>query len=302
MNSTTEQTAPQPPAIEFRHVSLSFDDKQALRDVSFALERGEVLALTGASGSGKSVILHLAIGLIRPDAGQIFINGREIEGLSEDDLLTIRGGLMGIVFQDEALFTGVTVYENVAFRLMEHGWAASDTEQAVREALRFVGLEADIDTSVEDLSGGMRRRVEIARAFVGWPSIMLYDEPTSGLDPINAGQVLDLIIRARDIQHISGLFVTKTLREIPYVATHFAVKDEKGEITIRDAGGQATQKMKIILLEKGEIAFVGTHEEFAESALPAVTLMTHAENGTHISDIQFADPWSKRRKPREEFI
>lgn len=118
----------------------------------------------------------------------------------------------------------------------------------------------------------------------------------------NAGQVLDLIIRARDIHHISGLFVTKTLREIPYLATHYASKNEQGEITVSRASGQAASKMKVILLEEGEIGFVGTHDEFANSSLPAVTRMTHAENGTHFSDIHFSDPWSKRRKPREKFL
>ena len=136
VTSTVEQAA-----IEFRHVSISFGDKQVLRDISFTLRRGEMIVITGASESGKSVLLHLAIGLLRPDSGQIFIEGREIETLEEDELLAIRGGRMGLVFQDETLFTGLSVYDNTAYRLAEHGWSEEDTARAVGEVLRFVGLE-----------------------------------------------------------------------------------------------------------------------------------------------------------------
>jgi phospholipid/cholesterol/gamma-HCH transport system ATP-binding protein len=187
VTSTVERVA-----IEFRRVSISFDDKQVLRDVSFTLRRGETIIITGTSDSGKTVLLRLTIGLLRPDSGQIFVGGREIENLKEDELLAIRGGEMGLVFQDETLFTGLSVYDNAAYRLAEHGWSEEDTERAVGEVLLFVGLKEDADKFPEELSGGMRRRLEFARAFIGYPSIMLYDEPMSGLDPLTATQILDL--------------------------------------------------------------------------------------------------------------
>ena len=205
------ETQPQP-VIEFRNVSLSFDGNVALNDITFSLCDGEMLILTGASGSGKSVLLRLAIGLLRPDAGQILIKGRDIGLLDESELLAIRGGSMGMVFQEDSLFTGLNVFDNVAYRLVEHGWADQDTKRAVSEVLHFVGLNGEEEKLPEELSGGMKRRVEIARALIGWPSIMLFDEPTMSLDPIMAVQVLDLVMRARDINKISSIYVTKNLR------------------------------------------------------------------------------------------
>jgi phospholipid/cholesterol/gamma-HCH transport system ATP-binding protein len=221
----TEQSKPpaKPPAIEFRRVSLWFDEKQVLDDISFELAQGEMMFLTGASASGKSVLTHLAMGLLKPDAGQIFIEGKEIVALDESELVEMRGRGMGIVFQEDSLFTGLTAYDNAAFRLDERGVAEDETEREVLEVLRFVGLEQDAEKFPEELSGGMRRRLEIARAMIGWPSIMLFDEPTSSLDPISAEKVLDLIIRARDIQHISSIYVTKKPYEIPYLASHRAI-------------------------------------------------------------------------------
>src|SRR6267378_622664 len=210
------------PAIEFRNVSLSFDDKPVLIDISLQLAHGEMIFLTGVSGSGKSVLLHLAIGLLQPDSGQIFVEGREIETLDESDLLALRGGLMGMVFQEDSLFSSMTVYENAAYRLEEHGWTEEKIDKAVEEVLRFVGLEGEEEKYPEELSGGMKRRLEIARALIGWPSIMLFDEPTIGLDPIVAVQVMDLIIRARDINKISSIYVTKKLYELPYLASYYA--------------------------------------------------------------------------------
>lgn len=283
------------PALEFRGVSLSFGEKQALRNISFKLGRGQMLCITGASASGKTVLLRLAIGLLKPDSGQIFVEGREIEKLDEDELLAIRGGSMGMVFQEEALFSGLSVYDNTAYRLAEHGWDENDIERAVREVLRFVGLEQDIEKLPEELSGGMRRRLEFARALIGWPKIMLYDEPTEGLDPLNATQLLDLIINARDVHQISSLLVTKNLEEIPYLASHRASADEKGTVTIHE---EAAPALQVMLLDKGEIAFLGNPADFAASVLPSVTYMTHAENGTILSDFYTPDPWSKKRRPK----
>jgi phospholipid/cholesterol/gamma-HCH transport system ATP-binding protein len=262
------------PAIEFRGVSVGFEDIQALRNVSFQLFRGQMIVVTGASLSGKSVLLHLAIGLLAADEGEILIEGRAIENLDERELLELRASSMGMAFQEDTLFTSLTVYENAAYRLREHGWSDEDTDRAVEEILRFVGLENDMEKLPEELSIGMRRRLEIARALVGWPSIMLFDEPTSGLDPISERQVLDLIIRARDIHKISSLYVTKELHEIPYLASHFAVKDEAGEVSVCKRDAQQSDRMKIMVLEDGKLAFYGTPDELNKSSLPAVTQLT----------------------------
>ena len=297
----------QPPAIEFRHVSISFDDERALDDISFRLERGQMTCITGVSGSGMSVLLRLAAGLERPDEGQIFIEGREIEGLDEQELLALRSASMGIVFQEQSLFTGMSVYDNTAYRLDEHGWPEKDIERAVREILRFVGLEEDIDKLPEELSIGMGRRLEFARALVGWPEIMLFDEATAGLDPINARAMLDLVIRARDIHRISSLYVTKELHEIPYLANYCGVKSDSGEITIRDvrasadepAGGEANQ-VDVIVLETGRIVFSGSPAEFESTDLPAVTLMTHPGPSAPPTDTYIPDPWRRSKKPEDE--
>lgn len=290
------------PALEFRHVSLSFEGVRALSDVSFKIGHGEMVFITGASGSGKTTVLRLAMGLLRPDEGQIFVEGREIEELSEDELLAIRGGLMGMVFQEDALFTGLTVYDNVAYRLVEHGWQEEATAQAVSEVLRFVRLDGDAERYPEELSGGMKRRVEIARALVGWPSIMLYDEPTSGLDPLTATHILDLIIRARDRHAITSLYVTKELHEIPYLATHTAAQSAEGEVEIVEADGAHLPRTVVLLLEEGQIVWTGSPEEFQKSALPVVTHLTHPETGARIVDFYIPDPWSKKRRPKEEIL
>ena len=226
----------QTPAIEFRNVNVSFDDRRVLDDVSFTLEHGQMILLTGISGSGKSVLLRLAIGLLKPDSGQILIDGKQIQDMDESELLAVRGGLMGMVFQEDSLFTGLTVYENAAYRLEEHGWAEEEIERAVAEVLRFVGLDGEEQKYPEELSGGMKRRLEIARALIGWPSIMLFDEPTDSLDPLAAAKVMDLMIRARDINHISSVYVTKKIHEFDYLAnlnTRVIVLDE-GRIVFAD--------------------------------------------------------------------
>lgn len=294
----------QPPAIEFRHVSLSFNEKRALDDISFELAQGEMMFLTGASASGKSVLTHLAMGLLRPDEGQIFVEGREIEALDETELVEIRRRRMGIAFQEDSLFTGLTAYDNAAYRLDEHGVAEDETKRAVLEVLRFVGLEQDAEKFPGELSGGMRRRLEIARALIGWPSIMLFDEPTSSLDPISAAKVLDLIIRARDIQHISSIYVTKKPYEVPYLATHRAIAHPDGTITIDDVSSriEAAPRTKVMVLDAGRIVFTGSVTEFETTTLPVVTRLTQAEKGTTFSDFYTPDPWDKERRPKETIL
>lgn len=296
-----------PAVIEFRHVSISFGDNRALDDLSFGLEHGQMICITGISGSGKSVVLRVASGLLAPDAGEVLVEGREITSLDEQELLALRSSSMGILFQEQSLFTGMSVYDNTAYRLDEHGWREEDTERAVREILRFVGLEEEMDKLPEELSVGMGRRLEFARALVGWPKIMLFDEATSGLDPINARAMLDLVIRARDIHQISSLLVTKELHEIPYLETHSAVKHQSGDITIeRIAIGddvperESAVRMKVMVLEKGKPVFFGTPAEFASSELPQVTLMTHPPSSAPGGDTYIPDPWSKRRPIKKE--
>ena len=291
------------PAIEFRNVSLSFDEKRALSDVSFQLHHGEMIAITGVAASGKSVLLRVAIGLARPDEGQVFIEGREIQELEEGDLLEIRSRLLGMVFQEQALFSSMSVYDNAAYRLVEHNWPEQEIGPAVGEILRFVGLEQDMDKLPEELSGGMRRRLEFARAVVGWPRIMLFDEPTAGLDPINERNLLDLIIRARDIQKIAALYVTKELREIPYITSHVAAQDgSPGSAAVIEAAPGQRKPMRVMVLEGGRVAFLGTPEEFQTSALPAVRRLTHPEAGQLRTDDYIADPWSGTRKLKEKLF
>ena len=286
----------QTPAIEFRNVSISFDDIQALQNISFKLQRGEMICVTGDSDSGKSVLLRLALGFLRPDEGEILINGQDITAMEEDDLLALRRETMGMVFQDNSFFSGQTVYENTAYRLDDHDWPEDEIERAVVEVLTFVGLEKEQDKQAEDLSGGMKRRLELARALVGWPSIMLLDEPTSGLDPINAGHVLDLIIRARDLHNTASLLVTKALLEIPYLARHQAHEGGDGGSVVKVAG--YIPKVHVCLLEEGRIAFFGSPQEFAQSALPAVQHMLHPITEAVHGELDVDDPWRQNRKTK----
>ena len=297
----TDSSSPLLPALEFRNVSVAFDDKPALIDINFQLHQGEMIFVTGESGSGKSVLLRLAMGLLKPDAGQIFVGGREIQRLDEAKLLAIRGGVMGMVFQEDSLFTGLSVYENVAYRLEEHNWKREEIQKAVTEVLHFVGLAGEEEKLPEHLSGGMKRRLEIARALVGWPSIMLFDEPTMGLDPIVALQVLDLIIRSRDINKISSIFVTKKVYEIPYLANYVAMKTGD-RITINEAASDKLPMTRLMALEAGRIVFTGSFNEFQNSELPAVKKLRALDQHDHSADPYFSDPWDKSRRPLEKFL
>ena len=292
---------PQVPAIEFRNVFLSFDDHLVLNDVSFTLERGEMIVLTGVSGSGKSVLLRLAMGLLKVDSGQIFIAGKEIEKMDEAELLAVRGGEMGMVFQEDALFTGLTVYENAAYRPEEHGWPEEEIERAVAEVLQFVGLEGEDQKYPEELSGGMKRRLEIARALIGWPSIMLFDEPTMSLDPLAAVKVMDLVMRARDVNQISSLYVSKKIHEFDYLA-NFRAQPMDNEVRIVEAPSNALPNTRVMVLKDGRIAFVGSVQEFNSSQLPVIKELLTLDHHDHASDPYFEDPWDKDRRPKEGIL
>ena len=291
----------QTPAVEFRNVSLSFGDQFLLSDVSFTLQPGEMILVTGVSGSGKSVMLRLAIGLLKADSGQIFIGGKEIQELDEAELLAVRGGLMGIVFQEDALFTGLTVYENAAYRLEEHGWPEDAIEKAVAEVLNFVGLDGEEQKYPEELSGGMKRRLEIARALIGWPSIMLFDEPTMSLDPLAAAKLLDLVIRAREVNHISSLYVTKKIPEFDYLA-NFQAEIVDGEVKIVEAPATALPKAKVIVLNEGRIVFIGSARDFQTSDLQTIKELIALDGHDHSKEPYFEDPWDKRRRPDETIL
>ena len=290
------------PAIEFRNVSLNFDGKPALSSISFQLAQGELIMLVGESASGKSVLLRLAIGLLQPDEGQIFVRGKEIEKLSEDELLAIRGGLMGMVFQEESLFTGLTVFENAAYRPRENGWDDERVNAAVTEVLTFVGLNGEEEKFPEQLSGGMKRRLEIARALIGWPSIMLFDEPTMSLDPMVAVQVLDLVIRARDVNHISSIYVTKKPAEIPYLSGFVASVKGDGEIVVSEAAEDKLPPVRIMMLEEGRISFIGSPRDFTNCDSPSVQRMLTLEQHDHSNDPYFTDPWDKTRHPTQKIL
>lgn len=260
-----------------------------------------MILLTGVSGSGKSLLLRLAMGLLKPDSGQVLIEGKEIQQLDESELLSLRGGVMGMVFQEDSLFSGLPVYENAAYRLEEHGWSEGEIKSAVTEVLRFVGLEGEERKYPEELSGGMKRRLEIARALIGWPRIMLFDEPTMSLDPLAALKVLDLIIRARDINHISSLYVTKKIHETDYLA-NFRAELANGEVKIVEASQTGSPGTRIIVLEDGRIVFNGSVAEFSKSDLPTIRELSTLDQHDHSKDPQFADPWDKRRHPAEAIL
>jgi len=289
---------PEAPAIEFRNVCLRFDDKPVLQNVSFTLYKGQMIVITGDSASGKSVLLHLAIGLLQPTSGHILINGLAIDDLRERELLQLRSNSMGIAFQEDTLFTGLSVFENAAYRLSEHQWDEEEMDRATMEILHFVGLEHDGEKLPEELSMGMRRRLEIARALVGWPAIMLFDEPTSGLDPINARLVLDLIIRARDIHHISSLHVTKEMHQIPYLANHYALQDSPETVAIQKGVLPGAPQLKVMLIEQGKVAFFGSDAEFETSTLPAVSQFKNPQGSSLVTAGFDQDPWKYVLKER----
>jgi phospholipid/cholesterol/gamma-HCH transport system ATP-binding protein len=301
MTSTVTVRDPEPPAIEFRHVSFAFDDKPALTDVSVQLRRGNMICVTGESRSGKSVLLKLSVGLLQPDEGQVLVDGRDISALTEIEQLKLRRSSMGVVFQDSSLFTGLSVYENAAYRLTEAGLPEEEVDCGAMEILGFVGLERDADKLPEELSIGMRRRLEFARAMAGWPRIMLFDEPATGLDPINARNILDLVVRARDVHNVSSILVTKEAWEIRYVSKRRAVKDESGEVRML-AASKSIPGVEVIVLDSGCIAFRGTPDDFASSLVPAVTRMTKGIQGSPAPGARFSDPWSRARQRRSKIL
>ena len=258
------------PAIEVKHLSLAFDDKVILRDVSFTLERGHTKIILGASGSGKSTILKLILGLLRPDGGEIWINGERTDTMKELELMRVRGHL-GMVFQEGALFDSLTVAENVGYKLYEETeLPLDDVRRRVDEVLGFVGLQEHIDKMPSALSGGQRRRVAIARAMAAKPGILLYDEATTGLDPITATSVDEEMVKLRDLENVSSIIVTHQLRDAFFVAEHEATR-EQGQLRIIPADAQKCDEAEFIMLKEGVVVFEGNAHELREARDPYIT-------------------------------
>ena len=257
------------PAIEFRDVVLAYDDRVILDGISFAVAPGETKIVLGGSGTGKSTILKLVLGLIKPDAGSIFVDGDEVTPLSEQEMLDVRRKI-GMIFQDGALFDSLSVWENVGFRLLEKGTPHDEVEEAVRRTLRFVNLEDAIEKLPNELSGGMRRRVGIARALVGSPKIILYDEPTAGLDPPTARTICELAMKLRDLEGVSSIFVTHRIEDARQMSSEFVTIDETGELKIVKEKGFCLVNTRFIMLREGKIIFSGTDEELFASDDPYI--------------------------------
>ncbi len=261
--------------IEFRHVYISFDEETVLKDVSFVIKPGETKIILGESGSGKSTILKLILGLIRPDSGQILINGRDITQLTERELVGIRRDI-GMVFQEGALFDSLSVRENVGYRLSEErSMDDSEIDLAVLQLLGFVGLEDAIDKMPAELSGGMKRRVGIARALVGTPKVVLYDEPTAGLDPITKRVIVELMIKLRDLEGVTSVFVTHDLHAASIIATEYASTGSNGHVEIISGGDSlCLLHISFIMLQDGVICFEGSYQELMNSQLPYIRTFT----------------------------
>jgi phospholipid/cholesterol/gamma-HCH transport system ATP-binding protein len=260
---------PDEPVISFRDVHLSFD-RPILQGVSFDLAPGTTKIVLGGSGSGKTTILRLILGLLKPDAGSIDVDGIEVSGLGEEDLLPVRLKI-GMVFQEGALFDSQTVGENVGYRLAEDGqMAEKEIEERVREMLGFVGLAPFYERMPSELSGGQRRRVAFARALVARPQIMLYDEPTTGLDPITCTTITDLICKVRDLDGVTSILVTHQLRDAFNVARTFMFR-ENGEFVPRVVDDLSTlEGTEFMMLREGVVEFRGTPHELQTSTDPYI--------------------------------
>jgi phospholipid/cholesterol/gamma-HCH transport system ATP-binding protein len=258
------------PAIEFRDVHLSFDDQKILNGVSFTVRQGETKIILGRSGGGKSTTIRLVLGLLKPDSGQIFVDGEDITHFDEVEMMRVRQKI-GMVFQEGALFDSLTVYDNVAYRLHEQGVDEEQVEQEVRRMLRFVDMEDAIDKMPDELSGGMRRRVGIARALIGDPKIVLFDEPTAGLDPPTARTICELAIKLRDLEDVSSIFVTHEMQNLEYLSTEYATVNEDGEVIFAEEGDTLCLiNTEIIMLREGRVIFNGKDEELYKADDPYI--------------------------------
>ena len=261
---------PGAPVIVFDRVQLAFDDKAVLEDMSFTVIKGHTKIILGASGSGKSTTLKIIVGLLRADAGVVWVNGQRVDQLSEHALMAVRGDL-GMIFQEGALFDSLTVRENVGYKLYEEtDLPIPQIDRRVVEVLGFIGLTEHMNKMPSELSGGQRRRVAIARAMAFRPSIMLYDEATTGLDPITANTVNDEMIKLRDLNGVSSVIVTHQLRDAFYVATHMAMRYSSGDVRIVPATPGKEREAEFIMLRNGLIIFEGDADALRASTDPYI--------------------------------
>lgn len=248
------------PAIEFRDVHLAFDDRKILDGLSFKVMKGETKIILGGSGSGKSTTIKLVLGLLKPDAGRILVDGEDITEFTEVEMMRVRKKI-GMIFQEGALFDSLSVYDNVAFRLHEQGVPEEEVEPEVRRMLRFVNLEDAIDKMPIELSGGMRRRVGIARALVGDPKIVMFDEPTAGLDPPTARTICELAMKLRDLEDVSSIFVTHEMNNLEYLCSEYAVVNDAGDVVFEKEGERLCLiNTKVMMIRNGKQIFHGTDE------------------------------------------
>jgi phospholipid/cholesterol/gamma-HCH transport system ATP-binding protein len=258
------------PAIEFRHVYFSFDDEKVLDDLSFAVMKGEIKIILSGSGGGKTTILRLILGLLKPDEGQVLVDGEDITDFAEADMERVREKI-GMVFQEGGLFDSLSVYDNVAYRLHEQGVPEEDVEREVRLLLRFVNLENEMDKLPSELSGGMQKRVGIARALVGDPKVVLFDEPTAALDPPTARTICELVIKLRDLETVASIPVTHEMDVVKNLTTEYAVVGENGEVTIREEGDKlCLTNTSILMLREGRVIFSGSEEELVKAESPYI--------------------------------
>jgi phospholipid/cholesterol/gamma-HCH transport system ATP-binding protein len=254
--------------IRFDNVAIAFDHP-VLEGVSFQLARGETKILMGAAGTGKTLVLKLALGLLKPDSGSITVLDQEITQMREQELFALRRKI-GMVFQESALFDSLTVEENVAYRLIEEtGRITEEIHARVLEALRFVELENTFSLFPSELSGGMRRRVAIARAIITQPEVLLYDSPTGGLDPVTSNTIIELIVKQRDVYQTSSLLVTNRLQDAFTMASHYFDRAQNKMVPIHD-GAQRDLHTRFVMLRDGKIIFEGTAAELLRSNDPYV--------------------------------
>jgi phospholipid/cholesterol/gamma-HCH transport system ATP-binding protein len=255
------------PGVEFKHVFIGFDGHSVLNNISFKVRTGEMVIILGPAGGGKSILLKLANGLLRPDSGRIWVFGEEISSMPEQELFAFRKDI-GMVFQEGALFDSLSVCDNVAYRLREQHDDEADIDRRVREALRFVELEDAIYKFPAELSGGMRRRVAIARAIITQPKLLLYDSPTGGLDPITSTTIIELVMKQRDVYDSTALLVTHRLQDAFTLATHqYNLKTNQME---RIAGDGTDPNTNIMVLKNGQIAFSGSLLDLLRSKDPYI--------------------------------
>ena len=258
------------PAIEFRDVHLAFDGRKILDGLSFKVMKGETKIILGGSGCGKSTTIKLVLGLLKPDSGQILVDGEDITNYDEPQMMRVRKKI-GMIFQEGALFDSLSVYDNVAFKLHEQGVPEEEVEQEVRRMLRFVNLEDAIDKMPAELSGGMRRRVGIARALVGDPKIVMFDEPTAGLDPPTARTICELAMKLRDLEDVSSIFVTHEMNNLGYLSSEYAVVNDEGEVVFEKEGERLCLiNTKVLMMRDGDIIFSGTDETLRQAEDPYI--------------------------------